>query len=193
MVNIIDSIQGVNMIDLQTGRFEWGPGYALWPGMTRADFQAGALYENELPQAVKEEPEKYICALKTQVIDGFEMSIDLFFDQDGYLDRIEMSRPDFYTWPDWPKDRSESEIHKEIKLHNDRFLATQMGGQIEGGRELSFDYDWGTISSTFSCVHDPDAEIIIRYRTWRITGAYPDDGRPIFEILDEIDRNQNAR
>ncbi len=160
------------MIDLQTGRFSWGENYALWPGMTRADFEASELYRNELPEAVKQEPEKYICSPKTQTIDGFDVDILLGFDSDDYLRRITIAHPDNFTWESWPPERNDHEYLRFLKEYNDRFLASQFGGQIEGGRELSFDFPWGTISSSCSYVHFPEAEITIRYDTFRYKPGY---------------------
>lgn len=159
------------MIDLKSGRFSWGEGYALWPGMTRSDFEGSELYASELPEAVKKEPEKYICSPRTQNIDGFEMDMLLSFDQDDFLESITIAHPDNFTWESWPVDRDDREYLQFIKSYNDRFLATQMQGQIEGGRELSFDFEWGTISSSCSYVHFPEAEITIVYDTFRFKPA----------------------
>lgn len=154
------------MIDLNTGRFSWGEGYALWPGMTRREFEESELYRRELPDAVKREPEKYICSPRTQTIDGFDMEILLIFDQDDYLEIITISHPDNFTWESWPPERDSRQHLQFIKEYNDRFLAVQMGAQLEGGRELSFDFPWGTISSSCSYLHFPEAEINIVYDTY---------------------------
>ena len=170
------------MIDLKSGRFSWGEGYALWPGMTRKEFEASALYRDELPEAVKQEPEKFICALKTQNIDGFTVDIMLGFDQDNYLRRVSIAHPDNYTWNDWPPERDQHEHLRFIKDYNDRFLATQIRGSIEGGRELSFDFEWGTISSSCSYVHFPEAEINIRFDTFYFKPGYTE--REAQQLLD---------
>ena len=161
------------MIDLKSGRFSWGEGYALWPGMTRKEFEASALYRDELPEAVKKGIEPFQCfALKRQEIDGFEIEVLLGFDNDNFLETINLAHPDNYkNEKQWPYNTSDREHLSFIKEYNDRFLATQMQGQIEGGRELSFDFEWGTISSSCSYVHFPEAEISIVYDTFRFKPA----------------------
>ena len=156
------------MIDLNTGRFSWGEGYALWPGMTRREFEESELYRRELPDAVKraEEPD-LSYALKAQNINGFEIEVIIAFDQDDFLRRINIAHPDNYkNEKEWPSDTSDHDHLLFIKDYNDRFLAVQMGAQLEGGRELSFDFPWGTISSSCSYLHFPEAEINIVYDTY---------------------------
>jgi len=172
------------MIDIKTGRFSWAEGKVLFPGMTYADFEQTVLYQNELlKDRYKTDRRNVSCRLRTQVIDGFPMAMKLVFDHHDFLAEIYMSHPDFYRWPDWPKEYSEEAYHLLIKDHNDRFLATQFQSQIEGGRELSFMFDWGKISSSFSYVHDPDAIVTLEYFTFRFDPTFVQDNRPLYEIM----------
>ncbi len=172
------------MLDQKTGRLSWGEGKALWPGMTHADFEASVLYKEELlDEGYKEDRENHACNLKEQVIDGFRMMIRLSFDHRDFLDRITMSQSDYYTWPDWPSHIPEKDYLLDIKNRNDRFLATQFQNQLEGERELEFMFDWGTISSTYSYVHHPDAQISFYISTWKFDPTFVPDDRPLYEIM----------
>jgi len=181
------------MLDQKTGRLSWGENKALWPGMTHADFEASVLYRNELMnEAYKSDHYNHSCNLKEQIIDGFPMLIQLSFDHNGYLFRIIMSQSDFYNWPNWPKDVSQEEYLLEIKSKNDRFLATQFQGQVEGGRELCFEFDWGYITSTYSFIHNPDAEIIIRIDAWKYDPSYLSSGRTVSEMMGWSDSDDDG-
>jgi hypothetical protein len=172
------------MLDQKTGRLSWGDGKALWPGMTHTDFEGSHLYEHELlDESYKKERRGQSCHLKTQIIDGFPMAIKLTFDAAGFLSDIILTQPEFYDWPDWPKDIDQNDYLLQIKNQNDRFLATQFQNQLEGERELEFMFDWGTISSTYSFVHNPDAQIFIHIATWKFDPSFVPDDRPLYEIM----------
>jgi hypothetical protein len=172
------------MLDQKTGRLSWGDGKALWPGMTHADFEQSILYKEELlDEGYKEERGGQTCFLKTQDIDGFHLSVRLRFDHKDYLSDIILTQPEFYDWPDWPSDIKQEDYLLQIKDRNDRFLATQFQGQIEGGRELGFHFKWGTISSTYSFNYNPDAAIIFQYFLARVDPDFIDDGRSVSEAM----------
>jgi hypothetical protein len=183
------------MLDQKTGRLSWGEGKALWPGMTHADFEASVLYKEELlDEEYKKERGGHTCFLKTQNIDGFHISVRLRFDHKDYLSDIILTQPEFYDWPDWPSDIKQEDYLLQIKDRNDHFLATQFQGQVEGGREIEFMFDWGTISSTFSFVHTPDACINIDIATWKFDPTFVPDNRPLYEIMgwsDNMDEDED--
>jgi hypothetical protein len=118
--------------------------------------------------------------------------IRLSFDHHDYLDRITMSQNDYYTWPDWPDHIPEKEYLLDIKNRNDRFLATQMQSQLEGERELGFEYEWGTISSTYSNIHSPNAEIIIRIDAWLFDPSFTPSYRSMTEMMGWSDNDNEA-
>ncbi len=175
------------MLDVKTGRLSWGEGKALWPGMTHADFERSVLYQNELlNEAYKADRHNQLCNLKVQDIDGFPMAMLLRFDHHDFLCDIVMSQAEFYDWPEWPADVSQNDYLLTIKEKNDRFLATQLQNRLEGGRELGFEFDWGTISSTCSFVHNPDAQIILSIATWQFDPTFTPDNRPLYESIDSL-------
>jgi hypothetical protein len=181
------------MLDQKTGRLSWGDGKALWPGMTHTDFEQSVLYKEELlNENYKIDPTNHICNLKTQIIDGYPMAIRLTFSHKNYLDGIIMSQPEFYDWPDWPATIRQEDYLLQIKNQNDRFLATQFQNQLEGERELEFMFDWGTISSTYSFVHNPDAQIFIYIATWKFDPTFVPDDRPLYEIMGWTDDEDNT-
>lgn len=183
------------MLDIKTGRLSWGEGKALWPGMTHADFERTVLYQNELlNEAYKADRKNQLCNLKVQDIDGFPMAILLRFDHHDFLCDIVMSQAEFYDWPEWPADVSQYDYLQTIKEKNDRFLATQLQNSLEGGRELGFEFDWGTISSTCSFVHNPDAEIIFRIDAWRFDPTFIPSERSVSEMMGwtELDDEDDA-
>ncbi|MNJ58433.1 hypothetical protein D3C77_540660 [compost metagenome] len=152
------------MIDLITGRFVLKEGVELFPGMTREDFFESPLYKTELyHESDKDDLKNYSYFLKTQNIDGFEMSIDIVVSSYDYVTRIELTRPDFYDWPDWPTDVTEEDYAYAIKKYNDEFLQHQIQGSLREGNELWFDYDWGSITSSINLRHTPRVMITIRY------------------------------
>lgn len=153
------------MIDLNTGRFVLREGVELYPGMTREDFFKSPLYLTELyHESDRIDPINPSYFLKTQKIDGYEMSIEIHISYHDYVDRIEITKPEFYDWPDWPKGISESDYAYSIKKYNDEFLQKQIQGNIREGNELWFDYDWGSVTSSISLMHTPNVNITIRYR-----------------------------
>lgn len=152
------------MLDLKTGRFVLREGIELYPGMTREDFFKSPLYQTELyHESDKEDPKEYSYFLKTQNIDGFEMSLDIYVSDYDYVDRIEITKPEFYDWPDWPKGISEEDYAYSIKRYNDEFLERQIRGNIRAGNELWFDYEWGSITSSINLRHTPNVKLTIRY------------------------------
>ena len=183
------------MLDVKTGRLSWGEGKALWPGMTHADFERSVLYQNELlNEAYKADRHNQLCNLKVQDIDGFPMAMKLSFDADDFLQHITLSQSSFYDWPEWPKTVSQYDYLLQIKNNNDSFIATQFQSQIEGGRELGFDFTWGNIISTFSFVHNPEAEIIISYFLSLIDPNFSPSNKPVYEMMGwtELDDEDDA-
>lgn len=153
------------MIDLTTGRFVLKEGVELYPGMTREDFFKSPLYQTELyHESDKDNPKKPNYFLKTQMIDGFEMSINIHVSHYNYVDEIKLTRPDFYDWPDWPTDVTEEDYAYAIKKYNDEFLQHQIQGNLRESNELWFQYDWGSITSSINLRHSPKVMITIRYR-----------------------------
>ncbi|WP_019640575.1 hypothetical protein [Paenibacillus fonticola] len=153
------------MIDLTTGRFVLREGVELFPGMTRKEFFESPLYKTELfHESDKDDLKNYSYFLKTQNIDGFEMSINIVVSSYDYVTRIELTRPDFYNWPDWPTDVTEEDYAYAIKKYNDEFLQHQVQGSIREGNEISFRSSWGSITSSINLRHTPKVMITIRYR-----------------------------
>ncbi|WP_048601966.1 hypothetical protein [Rubeoparvulum massiliense] len=152
------------MIDFETGRFVLREGVELYPGMTREDFFQSPLYATELyHETNKEKPKKRSYFLKPQNIDGFVMSITIYLSSHDYIDEVKITKPEFYDWPNWPEDVSEEEYAYAIKRYNDQFLASQIQGSLREGKELWFDYMWGSITSSISLRHTPSVKITIRY------------------------------
>lgn len=153
------------MIQLNTGKFVLRDGVELYPGMTREEFFNSPLYQTELLRdSDKKDPGKYNYSIKPQTIDGFEMSVDIYISDYGYVDRIELTRPDFYDWPNWPANIKEADYAYDIKKYNDQFLELQLQAGVREGDELSFRYDWGTIASSINLRHTPHVMITITYR-----------------------------
>jgi hypothetical protein len=152
------------MIDLITGRFILREGVELYPGMTREAFFKSPLYLTELShESDKEDPKNSSYFTKTQNIDGYNMSLDIYISDHDFVESIIITKPEFYNWPDWPKAISERDYAYTIKKYNDEFLERQIQGSIREGNELWFDFDWGSLASSISLVHTPDVKITIRY------------------------------
>lgn len=136
------------MIDLKTGKFIFGEGKEIYPGMKLEDFKKTALYLKELLK----EGER-ILYLKPQIIDGFELTLDLVFDNDSYLEDIWIEKKDWYVHELETEEkigRSDNyEYEYSVLDYLNKFLMSQIEGQVEGGRELWFDYKWGTIKTKF--------------------------------------------
>ena len=155
------------MIDLKTGRFILREGVELYPGMTRDDFFKSSLYKTQLfRESDKENTRKRSYDLKVQEIDGFQMQMCIYLSNDDeygdYINEIEMTKPEFYDWPDgWPSDWNDYAY--SIKKYNDEFLQKQIQGNIREGKELWFDYEWGSITSSISLMHTPRVMLTIRF------------------------------
>ena len=156
------------MIDLETGRFVLRKGVELYPGMTREEFFNSPIYKKELLwERDREDPREECYDIKTQEIDGYKMDMEIWFSNDDeygdYINQIKMTKPEFYDWPEgWPKDWDSYAY--EIKRYNDEFLQKQIERSIREGKELWYDYDWGSITSSISLMHTPHVMITIRYR-----------------------------
>ena len=164
------------MIDLETGRFILREGVEIYPGMKRDDFINSKLFEDAFFKDGKVDTNKIFYDFKTQDIDGFKMELTIHFSPQNYIDRIELTHPDFYKWPDWPKDISEKDYAYSLKKYNDQFLMKQIEGSIREGNEIWLDYDWGSITSSISFYYNPTVMITIRYNLV-----------PILEANGEID------
>ena len=158
------------MIDLKTGRFVLREGVEVYPGMTREEFFKSPLYQTELfRERDRENPRERSYDIKDQIIDGYEMSMTIWISNDDeygdYVEEIEMTKPEFYDWPNgWPKDIREEDYAYSIKRYNDEFLQKQIQGNIREGKELWFEYEWGSITSSISLMHTPHVMLNIRYR-----------------------------
>lgn len=181
------------MIDLKTGRFVLREDVELYPGMKREDFLNSPLFKTELyRESDKEKTRKFSYDLKTQNIDGFKMSITIYFEDDDeygdYVDMIEITKPEFYDWPDgWPNDWNSYAY--SIKKHNDEFLEKQIQNRIREGKELWFDYDWGSITSSISLMHTPHVMITIRFNIIPFKEAKGKKFKGLKELtLEDIDK-----
>lgn len=153
------------MIDLSTGKFTLREGVELYPGMTRDEFYLTSLFQTELyRESDKDDPGNRSYYFKPQTVDGYEMSVEVFLSDHNYVTEIELTRPDFYDWPNWPQDISEADYAYSIKKYNDDFLENQIKKSIGEGDEASFDYDWGSITSSINLRHTPNVKITLRYR-----------------------------
>ena len=153
------------MIDLATGRFVLREGVELYPGMKREDFFKSELYQNELwDERDKDDETTPYYFIKPQMIDGFEVNLMIWISRYGYIRKIEITKPEFHEWPNWPKDKSEEEYAYEIQAYHIAFLKKQIEGCIEEGEDPSFYYTWGSIDTTLSLMHHPDVKLIIEYR-----------------------------
>ncbi|GIP52984.1 hypothetical protein [Paenibacillus vini] len=153
------------MFDLDTGKFVIRDGVELYPGMTRETFFKSSLYQTELLRdSDRQDLGKYNYSIKPQTIDGFEMSVDIYVSDYGYVDKIELTRPDFYDWPHWPSNIKEADYAYDIKRYNDRFLEHQLQESVREANELSYSYEWGSLTSSINLRHTPHVMITIRYK-----------------------------
>jgi len=154
------------MLDLKTGRFIIGEGMEIYPGMKREDFLKTEMFKSQLYREKDYGNTTLPCYdLKVQEIDGYRMIITVWIDGFDYIDRIEMSKPEYYDWPNWPEGTDEYEYAYDIKRYNDEFIESQIKGQIREGNSIWFDCDWGSISSSIGLMHFPQVFINIRYFT----------------------------
>jgi len=154
------------MLDINTGRFVMGEGLELYPGMKREDFINSKIFKEELQhEKDKENKTKWQYALKDQIIDGMPMSVIVRFSLHDYVEKIILSKPEYYKWPNWPEDRTEEEYAYEIKAYNDAFVAKQLEGTEGMGPNLGYypTKPWGYIRSNFNLRHRPDVEVVISY------------------------------
>ena len=155
------------MIDLETGRFVLRKGMELYPGMTREEFFESPFYKEEIRwKKDKDNPREECYHIKTQEIDGYKMDMDIYFSNDDeygdYVEEIEMTKPEYYDWPEgWPRDWKKYAY--SIKRYNDEFLEKQIEGSIREGKELWYDYNWGSITSSINLRDIPIVMITIRY------------------------------
>lgn len=137
------------MIDLKTGRFILGEGLEVWPGMKREDFRETELYEKYVNEFDKKIQNKIYYGLLLEEVDGFELDITLDFSEyDDYLENIHIEKRDWQICevpPVYEKigRANNYEYENSILRYLNEFLSSQMRGQIEGGRELTYSYKWG--------------------------------------------------
>ena len=154
------------MIDMKTGRFTWGDGLELYPGMTREDFFKSKIYAEELKnEKDKENLTKWQYSLKKQNIDGMEMSVLIRFSSHDYVEEIIITKPEFYNWPNWPEDIPFKEYAYGIKAYNDEFVRrqTESTGGVHALPGCFPSESWGYIRSNISLIHTPSIEVVIRY------------------------------
>jgi len=172
------------MIDLETGRFSFGEGKELYPGMKLEDFKQSVLYERELRHEWRKTDENEVFySLKPQVIDGFEMYMRLHFSShDDFLEDIIIEKENWEVDEGKPTDKkigrgNNYEYEYSVLSYLHEFLANQLEGAVEDGRELSFDRDWGTLKTTFlpygATASPAGIKLIISYDTFLFK---PDDG-----------------
>ena len=180
------------MIDKETGRFVLGEGKKVYPGMNLTDFKETVLFEEELmDEKDKTEENEYIYRLKLQNIDGFKLRVSLIFDFDNFLKYIEIEKSDWRVPEKGPVEEkvgrgNNFEYEYSVLNYLHKFLAKQLEGSVEDGRELWFDYEWGEIRTVFTpygATSSPaDIKLVIKYRTRLFK---PDDGdnRTLEELM----------
>ena len=153
------------MLDMETGRFVMGEGLELYPGMTREEFLKSKIFQEELLRMEdKNDLQSRSYDLRNQNIDGFLMSVTIRFSLHDYVEKIIMSKPEYYDWPDWPEDKTEEEYAREIKRYNDAFVAKQVEGSKGVNTNLCcHSRAWGAIKSGINLRHMPKVEVKIEY------------------------------
>ncbi len=159
------------MIDLETGNFTFGDGYELYRNMTLEEFKSGKLYPHMLEHESDISDKNEGCySLKDVKINGINISIVLWFDDNNFLYEIVISTPEFYKWPEWPENNGpQHNFEYEYKILEDlnKVLAYEVQGSVEGGRELNFRYPWGKIETSFhpngASMSPPDIKIYLTY------------------------------
>lgn len=150
------------MIDLKTGKIVINEqkGWVLEPGMKREDLKKSDLYINgPLSEYYRQHPELLGAFFEHIDIDGFDMSVDVNVDTNGYIHKIFIYHPDAHN-----QCLSKEEAYK-FKAFHDEFISHQIGNQLKGSGEIWLDYDWGSITSEINLMHDSIVDIIIRYDT----------------------------
>lgn len=181
------------MIDLKTGKFILGEGKEVYPGMKLEDFKKTVIYEKELSNKQdKNDKNEMVYPLITQKIDNFELHFTLMFDKDEYLKYIEISKKGWYVHEIETEEKigrsNNYEYEYSVLDYLNKFLMSQIEGQVEGGRELWFDYKWGTIKTTFlpygATASPANIKLTIQYDTIKFThpNINPDD----IDVLDLI-------
>lgn len=162
------------MIDLETGRFILGEGLEVWPGMKLEDFKKTDLYNLHTSERDKSDKNEIYYRLTLNEIDGFELNIVLDFSpHDDYLENILINKKGWFVHEMETEEKigpsNNFEYENSVLTYLNEFLSSQMEGQIEGGRELTYSYKWGNITTTFlpySVTASPaKIEIMITYRT----------------------------
>ena len=158
------------MLDMKTGRFTWGDGLELYPGMTREDFFKSKIFKEELKwseDATDYERRDY--SLRTQNIDGMDMAVLIVFSLKNYVQEIIITKPEFYNWPNWPEDIPFKEYAYGIKAYNDEFVRrqTESTGGVQALPGCFPSEPWGYIRSNISLIHTPSIEVVIHYRKAR--------------------------
>ena len=121
------------MLDLETGRFYWGEGLEIYPGMSKEEFCRSKVFETELLRPEdKEDANRETYVLRTQEIDGFRMDVAVEISLFGYVEAIILSKPEYYNWPNWPKDRTEKEYALEILEYISAFVQKQIEEGMAG-------------------------------------------------------------
>lgn len=156
------------MIDLKTGKIVINEqkGWVLEPGMKWEDLKKSNIYVNgPIHENYRLHPEWQGAFFEHIDIDGFDMSVDVNVDMDGYIDEIYVYHPDAHN-----QCLSKEEAYK-FKAFHDEFISHQIGNQLKGSGEIWLDYDWGSITSEINLMHDSIVDIIIRYDTYPIRVA----------------------
>ena len=113
------------MIDLQTGNIMIYPDLILHSNLTFLEFKKTSFYNNQ-------NPNKIICLVEPQIIDGKKYIVSLFF-RDGKIYSFSLLNIDFDFTVETEKERKQ--IHDKILLSY----------QIVSGKK----YSWGMIESEY--------------------------------------------
>ena len=160
------------MLDLETGRFSWGEGLELYPGMSKEEFRKSKIFENELLRPEDKEEDCRMYDLRTQEIDGFRMDMEVRFSKSGYVSEIFLSKPEYYKWPNWPKELTEKEYALEILEYNKAFVRKQIEEGMAGKNIMIrslyfFTSKWGDINTMCDLRDIPRVEVTIHYENFR--------------------------
>ena len=157
------------MLDLETGKFSWGEGFELYPGMSLEEFRKSKVFQCELknPEDKNDMSKRSFC-LREQTIDGFQMVVAVDISMFGYVEEIILSKPEYYNWPNWPKELTEKEYALEILDYNRAFVRKQIeegmvGKDIKVRSLQSFADEWGGIGTACDFRDIPRVEAKIRY------------------------------
>jgi len=158
------------MLDTETGKFVIKEGKEVYPGMKREEFKKTSLYKENVDEVNKD---NIYYPLNIEKVDGFNVRIVIGFSPyDDYLEKIKIEKRSWRVSRPTTKKigrGNDFEYERSVKRYLDRFLAKQLEGNIEGGRELWFDFDWGTIKTVFHPygIKGPaDIKLVIGYDTY---------------------------